>query len=148
MGCLGLQKGLFKSENYNVVVTSERLVFAELTSAMLNAQSQMGKELAKAEGKGFFKQWGAMLGANKAILERYNTMPIEDILRESPNNFVIPLSQISKVRVIAGRIDDDSGSSPDQVVIHAGRKMKFTLKGTSAGHAKKTLRQVLGNRVR
>jgi len=147
LGGLGLQKGMFKSETYNLVVTTERLIFAELTSAMVNAQAQLGKEQAKAEGKGFFKQWGAMLSANNAILERYNAMPIADMLRESPNNFTVPLSQISKARVISGSSDDDS-SSPDQLVIHAGRKMKFTLKGTSAGQVKRTLRQVLGNRVR
>jgi hypothetical protein len=148
LGGFSLQKGLFKSENYNLVVTTQRLAFARLTNEMRKAEIEMAKQQAKAEGKGFLKQWGAGLGAGRAIRERYATMSIDEIMREHPDNFTIPLGQINKVRLIRGSMDDEGGSSPDQMIIHAASKMKFTLTGISIGEVKQTLRQVLGNKVR
>ncbi len=141
------RKGLFGSESFNLVLTADRLVFAKVTSEMLKAAVAEARQEAKAQGKGFFGQWGAQLGASGNIAERYYQMPVDAILREHSDNFQLPLGQIQKVQVKHGHFDEDQ-ANPDYLIIRAGSKMRFSLKGVSAGQAKKVLRQVLGDRVK
>jgi pSer/pThr/pTyr-binding forkhead associated (FHA) protein len=138
------RKGLFRTESYNLVLTLQHLVFARLTSEMQRAAADQAKQEAKAQGKGIFGQWGATMGSGGAIVERYYQMPVEAILREHPDNFVIPVDQVRKVTFSRGDIEV---SKSDRMVIHAGEKIKLDLKGSSIGEAKKVLRQVLGQRV-
>jgi hypothetical protein len=141
------RKGLVGSDAFTLVLTPERLVLARLTSDMVKAASEEARQEAKAQGKGFFGQWGAQLGASRVIAQRYYQMPVEAILGEHPDNFQIPLSQIQKVQVKHGQYDEEQ-NNPDYLIIQAGNKMRFNLKGISAGEAKKALKQVLGDRVR
>jgi hypothetical protein len=141
------RKGLLGSESFSLVLTLERLIFAKMTAEMLKAAVDRARREAKAQGQGFFGQWGAQLGAYAAHARGYLHMPVEAILREHPDNFQIPLAQVRKVQVKIGHADDQQ-ANPDQLVIQAGDKLRFNLKGTSAGQAKKTLRQVLGDRVK
>lgn len=141
------RKGLIGRESFTLVLTPERLILAKMTSEMMKAIVAQARQEAKAEGKGFFGQWGAQLGAYAAHAQRYLGMPVEAILRENPDNFQIPLSQVRQVRIKTG-FRDEQQNNPDRLEIHAGDKMKFDLKGTSAGQAKKVLRQVLGDRVK
>jgi len=141
------RKGLLGSESFTLVLTLERLIFAKMTAQMLKEIVAQARQEAKAQGKGFFGQWGAQLGAYSAHAQRYLQMPVEAILRENPDNFQIPVAQVRKVRIRSGYHDQDH-SDPDRLEIHAGNKMRFSLKGASAGEAKKVLRQVLGDRVK
>jgi len=140
------KKGLFGNQSFNLVLTLQHLVFARLTSDMLRQASKRAKEEAKAQGKGFFGQWGASLKGNSAIVERYYQMPIEAILREHPDNFAIPIHEIKQIKT--KHYSDPEYPQPDQLIIQARDKIKLNLKGCSAGEAKKTLRQVLGSRVK
>jgi pSer/pThr/pTyr-binding forkhead associated (FHA) protein len=139
------RKGMFGADAYNLVLTLQHLVFARLTSEMLKAATEQARQDAKAQGKGFFGQWGAQMGASGDIVQRYYQMPVEAILREHPDNFVIPVSQVRKVRFSQGDIEV---SKSDQMTIEAAEKMRFNLKGSSIGETKKMLRQVLGTRVK
>jgi len=141
------RKGLFGSEAFNLVLTPQRLVFARLTSDMVRDAGEQAKQSAEADGKGFFGQWRARMGANSFIVERYHSMPIGEILREHPDNFSIPNQQVRKVEVKRGHFDEDM-QDPDQLIIHAGDKLKFNLKGMNASNAKKLLKQVLGGVVK
>ena len=51
-------KSLGRYDSYAGVVTTERMIFAQLTADMLNQAAQQARDQAKAEGKGFFGQWG------------------------------------------------------------------------------------------
>jgi hypothetical protein len=141
------RKGLIDRESFTLVLTPERLILAKMTSEMLKAIVAQARQEAKAQGKGFFGQWGAQLGAYAAHAQRYLEMPVAAILREHPDNFQIAVSQVRKVRIKTG-FRDEQQNNPDRLEIHAGDKMRFDLKGTSAGQAKKVLRQVLGDRVK
>jgi hypothetical protein len=141
------RKGLFGTEAFSLILTPQRLIFAHLTSDMVRAASEQAKKDAKAEGKGFFGQWGAVLGVNSSIAEGYYHMSVGDILREHPDNFSIPNQQVRKVEVKKGHWDED-GQDPDTLTIHAGDKYKFNLQGMSASDAKKLLKQVLGGVVK
>jgi len=141
------RKGLFSSKSYNLILTSQRIVFARLTSDMLKCASRRAKEQAKAQGKGFFGQWGASMGAHKALAERYHQMTVEEILREHGDNFFVLNQHVRKVNV-KRRSSVDDEAMHDEMTIHAADKMRFTLKGTNASEAKKILKQVLGSVVK
>jgi len=140
------KKGLFGRQTFNLVVTLHHLVFARLTSEMLRAASKQAKEKAKVQGKGFFGQWVATVRGNSALTQRYYQMPVEAILREHPDNFAIPLQEIRQIKT--KHYSDPEYPQPDQLIIQARDKIKLNLKSCSAGEAKKTLRQVLGSRVK
>lgn len=139
------RKGLMGAESFNLMLTLQQLVFARVTSEMTRVASDQAKQDAKAQGKGFFGQWGAVVGANRAIVEQYLTMPVEAMLRQHPDNFAVPANQVRKVTFSH---KDMEMSMPDEMVIHAANKIKFQLKGSSIGDARKALRQVLGDRVK
>jgi len=141
------RKGLFGSESFTLVLTLERLIFAKMTSEMLKDAVVDARQQAKSQGKGFFGQWKAQLGAYSARARAYFDMPVEAILREHPDNFQIPVSQVRKVQVRHGAYDEET-NTPDQLIIHAGNKYRFNLAGTGAGETKKILKQVLGDRVK
>ena len=141
------RKGLFKRQAFNLVLTLQHLVFARVTNEMLKAATAQARREAKEQGKGFFRQWAAQLGASKAIAQRYYQMPVEAILREHPDNFAIPVQEIRRVKTKHGSSDPEY-SQPDQLIIEAREKIKLDLKGCSAKEAKNTLRQVLGDRVK
>jgi hypothetical protein len=146
IGGLGQQKGL-SARAYNLIVTQQRLVFARLTDQMLKAATEQSKQEAKAEGRGFFGQWGAMFKANAKVCERYYQMPIDMILQETPDNFVVYPQQVRRVRILIANSMDQTNTI-DRLVIHATSKMTFLLKGTNARETKQILRQVLGNIVK
>jgi hypothetical protein len=139
------RKGVLSTEAFTLVLTSQRLVFARLTTEMQRAVVEQAKQAAKAEGKGFLGQWGAVLGVTSALRERYSRLPVEAILGEHPDNFSIPIQEVRQVKIKSGDVEE---LQPDQIVIQAAEKMKFDLKGPSTRDAKQVLRQALGDRVR
>jgi hypothetical protein len=146
IGGLAQQKG-FSARQYNLVVTQQRLVFTRLTDQMLRAAMDQSKQEAKAEGRGFFGQWGAMFKANAKVCERYYQMPIDMIIQENPDNFVVYPQQVRRVRIVHANAMDESDNT-DQLVIQANSKMTFLLKGTNARDTRQILRQVLGSIVK
>ncbi|MEA3430248.1 MAG: hypothetical protein U9R08_03165 [Nanoarchaeota archaeon] len=89
----------FSVETYTLVVTESRSIFAFLTSAMLKEQIAEVRKQAKAEGKGFFGQWGAQLKAAFTYAEKYRNMDPEQILTENPKNFEVANSAVEKVKI-------------------------------------------------
>jgi hypothetical protein len=142
--------GLLKSEAYNLVVTPSRLIFAQVTNELMKAVVEEARVDAKAQGKGFFGQWGAQLGAHNALVQRYYDQGPDAIVRTYPGSFVVPAAQVQRVRARHGSMDSDGASNPGRLVIQAASdKMTFQLGGGSnAGQARKLLRQALGNRVK
>ncbi len=124
-----------------MVVTAEQLIFARVTSKLLQSIAREVKQAAKSQGKGFFGQWGATLKVNDALCDRYYQMSPDTILRTYPDNFVIPTSQIQKIHIDRRGFNyDDERNDPDRMVIHAASgKMKYSLKGIDGGETKKTV---------
>ena len=65
-------KSLGRWDTYTGVVTSQRLIFAQMTNEMLKTAVQQSRDQAKAEGKGFFGQWSDQL---KATLGLFTKIP-------------------------------------------------------------------------
>ena len=92
-------KSLGRYDAYAGVVTNQRLIFAQLTSEMINAAAQQARDQAKAEGKGFFGQWADQLKNTFGFTSRYLTMQPEAILAETPGNFAIPNNTITEIKI-------------------------------------------------
>ena len=92
-------KSLGRWDIYTGVVTSQRLIFAQMTSEMLKTATQQSRDQAKAEGKGFFGQWSEQLKATWGYSQRYLTIPPQTILAETPDNFELYNNTISEIKV-------------------------------------------------
>jgi hypothetical protein len=92
-------KSLGRYDSYAGVITTERLIFAQLTSEMLNQAAQLAREQAKAQGKGFMGAWGDQIRATMGYTNRYMSIPPQTILAETQGNFAIYNSAISEVKV-------------------------------------------------
>jgi hypothetical protein len=144
---LNRRKGLFGAESFNLLVTPQRMVFAYVTSEMLKWAAEQAKQNAKQQGKGFFGQWGAVIGANNFLLDRCRAMPIENILAENQENFVIYNQQVQSIKARAN-FDPDTNQPDTMEIRFSGGKMKFDLSGCNAGEVKKVLKPVFGSLVK
>lgn len=130
-----------KSTTFTLVLTRERIIFAETTSAMLKQSVADARDEAKANGKGFFGQWGAQLGAYGALAEGYLSMDPNVALAENPGNFALQESAIEKMKLKGGVVgDEDTNSTPDRLIIkmHGGDKHHLDL-GSGMKQAKEAL---------
>jgi hypothetical protein len=91
-------KSMGRYDTYAGVVTTQRLIFAQLTSDMINEASKQALAQAKAEGKGFFGSWGDQLKATFGYTKKYLEMPPQAILSETPGNFALYNNTINEVK--------------------------------------------------
>ncbi len=133
-GFMGLKK-----TSYTLIMTNQRLVFAQLTPAMLKVAMESARADAKSEGGGFFKQWGAQISASFQYAEKYWQIAPDAALAETPGNFVIDRGAILKMKLHAGMTRDEAADDPDYVTIKTtGGKYKMELSG-GRSHAQKVL---------
>lgn len=92
-------KSLGRYDAYAGVLTSQRLIFAQLTSEMITAAAQQARDQAKAEGKGFFGQWANQLKNTFGFTNRYLTMAPEAVLAETAGNFALDNNTISEIKI-------------------------------------------------
>lgn len=133
-GLMGL-----KSKQHTVVVTDLRVLFAQMTVQMMKQLVADARDNAKADGKGFFGQWGAQMGAYSGLAQRYLEMAPEQILAENPGNFAVDRSTIRKAQLKNGYTDDNGGGTSDRLIIKtADKKYDIALVG-GAGQAREAL---------
>jgi hypothetical protein len=139
-------KSLGRWDTYTGVVTSQRLIFAQMTSEMLKSAVQQSRDQAKADGKGFWGQWGDQLRATWDYSRRYLTMPPQAILAETPGNFELYNSTIGEIKVKVKR--NEEGQVHDlHVEIHSTTgKFEFHIDENS--DYTNLLKQVYGDRVK
>jgi hypothetical protein len=139
-------KSLGRWDSYTGVVTSQRLIFAQMTSEMIKAAAQQSRDQAKAEGKGFFGQWSDQLKATGGYSQRYLTMLPQAILSETPGNFELYNNAISEIKVkVKG--DNEGGMRYLEVEIHStAGKFEFHIDENS--DFTDLLKRVYGGRVK
>jgi hypothetical protein len=131
---LSMKAGLIKRVQYTLVMTNYRVLFAQTTSEMLKQNVMQARDNAKAEGGGFFKQWGAQISAGFNYADRYLAMTPDEVLAETAGNWALAIAAIQKVKYKAGMVGDaDTPSTPDKVVIKtADQKYVLELSGGSS----------------
>ena len=135
-GFLGL-----KQKTYTLVITDRRLVFAEFTTERATAMVNAARDGAKADGKGFFGQWGAQLKSTAGYQDVYWQMSPDAALAETPDNWAIERSEYQGAKFRRGASDENT-SNPDVLKIKAASgKYKFHISG-SLRDLKKTFQEV------
>jgi hypothetical protein len=94
-----IKTGMFSSERWVLVVTDQRLIGARLSNELYKQIVEQARAQAKAQGAGFFGQWGAQLKASFGISNRYLAMTPEAILAETPGNWALYPGQVGEIKV-------------------------------------------------
>ena len=138
-----LKKGFMgmKVTSYTLVLTESRIIFAEATAAMLKQSVADARDAAKADGKGFFGQWGAQMGAYSKLAQGYLSMDPALALAENPGNFAIEESAIASSKLKRGMTgDSDTNATPDRLIIKTTGGEKYTISlGSGLKQAKEAL---------
>jgi hypothetical protein len=92
------KKNMIANEGFTVIVTSRRMIFAEATNALMTEEA---KKAYKKEG--FFAGLIDSATIGYDFYKRYQNMPPDAALAESPQNFAIELSQIRRVQIEGGK---------------------------------------------
>jgi len=140
-GFLGL-----RAEGFVLVLTNMRILAAQQTSQIMKENARQAKQAAKESGKGFFGQWGAVIGSYSS--QRYMQMLPQDILSETPGNYSILNNQVHSVR-IEEDFDSEEGTTEVKLTLDTGSgKTELTYTQSSKKEIKRALQQTLGGLVR
>lgn len=140
-GTLGM-----KIENYTLVVTPQRLIFALLTKEGRNENLRNAQEQAKAEGKNVFQRIGAQMNADNGAA--YFNMSPDAALAENPANFYLLNQQVESAK-ITSYDDGEGGVTTYYLELKGGfGKMKFELGRLNERAARQVLHQALGAAMR
>jgi hypothetical protein len=107
-------------DTYNIIVTSRRMILAQMTTAMVNAAIMEAQQQAKAEGKGFFAIAKDQMAASFQFPLRYETMPPEQALAETPGNFALENARITAIHLkLQGGDSDDNSAREFRIIIES-----------------------------
>lgn len=149
LGILSLKKpkSLGRYDSYTGVVTTHRLIFAQLTSQMIKDAAMQARNQAKAEGKGFFGQWGDQLKASSNYSQRYLTMNPIAIINETPGNFAVNNNTITEVKLNLKNTGDDDSNTEFEINVNSSQgRYQFRMDNRDANV--KLLKQAYGERVK
>jgi hypothetical protein len=93
------KSGMFHSDVFALVVTDRRLIAARITSDLMKRIVEQARARTKAEGGGFFAQWGAQLSASIWVGRRFLEMTAEAILAETPGTWWVGPDQVRRIHV-------------------------------------------------
>lgn len=131
-GLLGI-----KSRQHTLVLTSDRILFARMTTARMKQLAHDAGEQARGQGKGHLAQIGAQSHGFDALSQAYLAMTPAQILAENPDNFAVDRASVSKVKVKQTG-SAEGGVATDTLVIKSTDKTyKLTL--MSVAQAKRAL---------
>ncbi len=134
------------SDQYTLVVTNQRILFATLTKEINQQEVEKAREAAKAQGKGLLSQWGAQLTAN--VGQRYVQMDPQSILGEHPGNFFYLNSQIRGVRISRYADEETFRTEYTLELDTVSGKVKFIFSMMNEAEVRGLLGQTLGQIVR
>jgi hypothetical protein len=127
-----IKTGMFSSKMYTLVFTNYRLIMAEATKDLVNARIEQARAAAKAQGGGFFNQWGAQLKTGFRFGEHYLGMPPAAILAETPGNGALTPQDVRELKI--ERKTRNAGSDDD----FEQKFLRITIEATSGKHTFET----------
>jgi hypothetical protein len=134
------------ADNYTLVVTNQRILFATLTKEIMQQQVELAREAAKAQGKGLLSQWGAQLTTN--VGQHYYQMDPQAILAEHPANFFYLNSQIRSVHIRRYADDETFKVEYTMELDTVTGKVKLNFSLLNENEVRNLLSQTLGPIVR
>ncbi len=144
-----VQSGLFGSKAYNLIVTDEGIIVAQLTNKMLKEEAKKTAQSSKEQGEGFLKRIGNQMASRATFHERYYSMSKDDIIKETEGNYFISESEIRKIRIKTGQFYQDDKSTPNEMkIIWNSGKAKFSFNQITSNEVKDILQQAVGSKVR
>ena len=108
-------KSFGRWDNYALIITDQRTIFAQLTANMLKEAVAEANRKGKEEGKSFFSRWADQLKATMAYSNRYWDIPPDEALNENPGNFAIPNQEIKQIK-IKQKTQSNWGQDVDQTI--------------------------------
>ncbi|MDO8848792.1 MAG: hypothetical protein Q7W51_10450 [Coriobacteriia bacterium] len=139
IGGLTLVEGFMglKQKAYTLIITERRLIFSEVNKERAKAIIDAARDGAKAEGKGFFGQWGAQMKSSTSYNDVYWQMSPDAALAETPGNWAVERSQYQGAKFRTSMADENN-STPDVLIIKAATgKWKFHVLGSLSSVKKK-----------
>jgi hypothetical protein len=106
---LGVSKSFGRTDNFTLIVTERRSIFAKLTQEIMNQTVRDARANAAAEGKGFFGKWAAQMKGFNNYAVRYGKFTPDQVLRETPGNFAVENTLIQRIRITQSNDDDSPG---------------------------------------
>lgn len=145
----GLSSGFFGQRSYTMVVTDQRLIFAEFTNELMKKEHEKNMKKWKEKGEGFWSKLKTSMSSNFKFHNRYHNMHPVEILNESPNNYEIRLNDVKSAKLRTGTYHPESEKAPTHKMIIKwnGGKEKFTFERIEPKQVKEILTPVLGPRV-
>ena len=92
-------KSMGRYDAFTGVVTTHRMIFAQMTGEMMKDAVRIAREQAKAEGKGFWGQWSDQLKTSFSYTQRYLNMAPSAILSETQGNFAVNNDTIHEIKM-------------------------------------------------
>lgn len=134
-------------DSFTLVATPDTTIFAKITNDVMKQVVKESREQAKAEGKGFFGQWGAQIKGSFKYAERYAGMSGQAALAENEANFAIPNAGIKSIKIKkkSNSSDDDQIQITWDIIMQSDSgKLKFKTDFDPKDHFK----QIYGDRVK
>jgi len=97
------KKSMFKSEPWVLVVTNQRMLFAKWTKELFDKAAKEREAETKEAGGGRFKQMISHASTGLTYYNKYLTMPPEEVLKETPENFALTPADVKSVTMKKGR---------------------------------------------
>ena len=141
-------KSLGRYDTFTGVVTTHRMIFAQMTGEMLKDAVKMAREQAKAEGKGFWDQWSDQLKATFAYSQKYLTMAPSAILSETQGNFAVNNDTINEVKMKLKHIHQGNMNLHEFEMEIETNSGKIEFKMDEKGEYVKLLKQAYGEKVK
>ena len=106
---ISISKSWGRSDDYTLMVTERRSIFAKITQAIINEAVTDVRANAAAEGKGFFGKWASQMKGFNNYAVRYNKFTPDQILQETQGNFAIENNTIRRIRITDNTDDESPG---------------------------------------
>ena len=135
-----------RSEGFVLVLTNTRILVAKQTSELMKENARIAKEAAKQSGKGFFGQWGAVMGSSGS--HRYLQMQPQAILNENVGNYFIANNQVRSVKIKENYDPETARSEVTLTLNTTPNKIELIYSQGNKKEIKQALQQTLGNLVR
>ena len=102
-------KSFGRWDTFSLLISPQRMILAPLTSEAINKAVMDTRDKAKADGKGFWGQWGAQIGTSFRYADRFKGWTPDAAVADNPGSVVIPNDSVTEVKLLRDRKGRGSG---------------------------------------